>query len=327
MIRLEEGVDDQLPVRRVLGVDGAEVAQARHVEERHLAVEAGEVGGDVDRRARRRHDPEQAVALLARQRDEVVGVGAARVERLRVQAMAQLAFEPIRPAVVRADDALLLDRGIARLDQAHAAMSADVEEGAKDAAGVAREQQRHAVVVVGEDVAGGQLARVADDERQRPEQMLDLRVADRRAEVVLDRDARDRRVARLPFEPARRDLARMRSICAAMCGQRRAADRGERAFISSRRYACAGHGAHNASTQNYRESTRRMNEAVREQGGAGHRRQQRDRPGRCQDSSTRAQGSSSSGATRRPSRAARSSSALRRTASSPTRRAWPTSTA
>ena len=55
----------------------------------------------------RRHDPEQAVALLGRQRDQALGARVAGVERLGMQAMAQRAFEPIRPAVVRADDARL----------------------------------------------------------------------------------------------------------------------------------------------------------------------------------------------------------------------------
>jgi NAD(P)-dependent dehydrogenase (short-subunit alcohol dehydrogenase family) len=116
--------------------------------------------------------------------------------------MAQRAFEPIRPAVVRADDARLRLSRRARIDETHAAMAADVEEGAKAPGGVARQQHRHAVFVVGEHVAGRQLAGMADDERQPAEQPLDLGVANARAEVVLDRDARGGLAAVLPLEPA-----------------------------------------------------------------------------------------------------------------------------
>ena len=66
VIRLEEGVDDQLPVGRVLGAHGAERAQAGDAEERQLAVEAAEEARRRRSSRRRRHDPEQAVTLFGR---------------------------------------------------------------------------------------------------------------------------------------------------------------------------------------------------------------------------------------------------------------------
>ena len=203
VISLEERVDDQLPVGRVLGRDAAKVHQRVDAEERHLAVEAAEMRGDVDRHARRRHDPEQAVPLFAWQRNEVLGVGAAvAVERIGMQAMTQHAVELVGPAVVRADDARARFR-LARLrDEAHAAMPADVEEGAKATVAVAREQHRHVVVVVGHHLAGLQLAGVAADQRQGPEQAVDLGVANGFAGVVLDGIVEGLLGRLLPFEAA-----------------------------------------------------------------------------------------------------------------------------
>ena len=207
VIRLEEGVDDQLPVRRVLGADRAEVDEAVDAEERQLAVEAA--------KARRRRSivapgvgsTQSRPCRSSAGRATQVGVfGAAVVEGLGVQAMAQAAVELVGPAVVRADDAGARLGLAGGGDQAHAAMPADVEEGAEAPVGVAREQQRDAVVVVGEHLARAELAGVAGDQGQRPEQALDLGVADRVADVVLDRDVRFGLGRVLPFEAAGADL-------------------------------------------------------------------------------------------------------------------------
>ena len=106
VIRLEEGVDDQLPVRRVLGADGAEVGEAAR-RRRTAARRRG-------RRARRRRRSSRRASARTQSRpcrssagsgDQVGVFGAAGVEGFGMEAMAQRAVELVGPAVVRADDA------------------------------------------------------------------------------------------------------------------------------------------------------------------------------------------------------------------------------
>ena len=161
-------------------------------------------------------------------------------------------------------------------DEAHAAMAADVEEGAKAAVGVARQQQRHAVVVVGEHLAGGELAGVADDQRQRPEQARDLGVADRVAEVVLDRDVRGRLGGVLPLEAAGVHLRTDAIELGGGAGRKwhREVRREDGAFSA----ASAGAASRRAQCREQAEK-RHGRTTFRRQGGARHRRQQRHRPG------------------------------------------------
>ena len=206
MIRLEEGVDDQLPVRRVLRADGTERAQAGDAEERQLSS---------------RPPRKEATSIVAsaegttQSRPCRSSAGSAtRLSALASQASNASAWSRWRSAPSSryvqpwyGQTMLALGCGLrACVDEAHAAMAADIEEGAKAPVGVAREQHRHAVLVVGEHVAGRQLAGMADDERHRAKQALDLRLADVGAEIVLDRDARGRLAAVLPVEAAGDDL-------------------------------------------------------------------------------------------------------------------------
>ena len=176
VIRLEEGVDDQLPVGRVLGADRCGSGAARRC--RRTAAR---------RRGRRRSAATSIVASgvgttqsrpwrsSRRQGDEALGARVAGVERFGMQPMAQRAFEPVGPAVVRADDARLRRAPAAPASTRRMPRCRQTLRKARKRPSASR------VSSIGTPYsswartwpAGSSLG-MADDQRQRPEQPLDL---------------------------------------------------------------------------------------------------------------------------------------------------------
>ena len=166
MVRLEEPVDDQLPVQRLAEDVGPLAHVAGHPEAGELAVELAEVGRHIDvgvgRRTRDR--PHETVPFLDRHRDETVLLTVDGGEPVVVRDRAEPACCIVRPGVVRAREPTLAPTA-AQLDR-RPAMGAHVVEPAQDAVVAAHDQQRSARQVVHDEVARRpEVAGMRDDDR------------------------------------------------------------------------------------------------------------------------------------------------------------------
>ena len=173
MVRLEEPVDDELPVEGLAEDVGALAHVVGHVEFSEFVIEFAEVRRDVDGSAgsRSRDYPDQSVTFLDRHLDEPVGVAVYRSEPVVVRDRPQPAGRVVRPGVVRTGEPSLVAAG--RQLHRRTAVAAHVVEATKNPIVAAHDQQRSARQVVDEEVAWrSDVAAVTDDDRKLREQTL-----------------------------------------------------------------------------------------------------------------------------------------------------------
>ena len=145
MVAFEEGVHDQLPVRRhvvELAAEEMVAGEAEGVEFGRERIGIGEVGVLVPR------EPDQPARLAARQRLQPVRSALSRPGKVSGRGSAASApSSAVGPGVIGAGDARRALH-LAALDQPRAAMAADVPEDVRRARFVAGEQQRDAEPVM-----------------------------------------------------------------------------------------------------------------------------------------------------------------------------------
>ncbi len=185
VVALVKGIDEDLPVHRLR--DDALVVErpAAETVRGQLRPEPAEPGVDVEAvsrvRRRRRDHPHEAVLLAQRQLGERAALGAHAGEAALVGNAHHLAGQIVRPGMIGAGE----DAGFAAtLSHLGAAVPAHVEEGAQLAVAVARDQDRHAGIIVGAKGAGPGPLRckahqqrvLAKQDRLLARQMLRIRV-------------------------------------------------------------------------------------------------------------------------------------------------------
>jgi len=177
VIRLEEGVDDHLPVHLALDHPALVKMVAGTVIAFEFRPQAVQMGVDVETLARPRPDPDHAGLLHHRQRPEPVLFQLEVGEAMALRHAGETAVETIRPAVVGTDE--VLADASAAADQPRATVAADVDEGADPSVPIAQHHDRHAGKIVGQIVAGlRHLTREPDQQGITPKQHLPLQLQD-----------------------------------------------------------------------------------------------------------------------------------------------------
>jgi hypothetical protein len=142
VVRLEKGVDAELPVHLEAGRHLGEEPVVLEVELAQLRAQPGQFGLGVDGGPARRADEQQAEALGHGQGDEPRGFPVELVEGILGQGLAdEAAMDVVAPGVVRAGERPA--RTAPAFRHPPAAVTTDVEEGARRAVLPPHQQQRH----------------------------------------------------------------------------------------------------------------------------------------------------------------------------------------
>ena len=202
--------------------------QVGHAQKVEFTPQALQKASKIQRRITLGQHPDQAMAFDAGQGDQIARAFGAGIKGLGMRHVAQRAVEPVRPAVVTADQACAVARGAGVFQQAHAAMPADVEEAAHDTLRVARNQQRQAVAVMGQHLPRREFACMGHDQRLAAKQRLHFGCVNRRVEVTVGRDVvfgrgvAGRGAAAMLYRVGRREQLRAKLAKHALRGRRRA---------------------------------------------------------------------------------------------------------
>ena len=189
VVPIQERILNQLPVAGNPLHAAGEVLRGAHTEGIEVRTDAGEVGVQIHRRARRGLNPDQAVALLRGQRHQPQLLRLDVAETLDSRNVAKAAVETVGPGVVGADQRTKLMTPLV-LYQPHPAVAADVHEGTDPAFAVANRQQRQTEPVVGQRVARlRKLRRRGHDLRLNKKEALVLTLEAFFVRVVGDRHA------------------------------------------------------------------------------------------------------------------------------------------
>ena len=182
VIKIQIAVVGDLPVRAWDDLTGMEVPVLKAIVRQQLVI-AAEESIEAQRAVRVYDHPDQAGPLGHRQRGQAVAGLVDLAEVLGRGDAHQLALLGERPAMIRAHEAL----GVAAPfgGDVGAPVAAGIDEGADHAVLAARDQHRHARRLEGFEVPRlRHLGRRRQQQRHALEDLLDLRLEDRRVEIT-----------------------------------------------------------------------------------------------------------------------------------------------